>query len=52
MAKPSTIFTAHRPISCSKIFWGKRVMVSGEEELDERWPSTPVITVDKLETVP
>jgi hypothetical protein len=35
-----------------KDFWGKRVMVSGEEELDERWPSTPVITVDKLETVP
>ena len=31
---------------------GKRVVVTGEEMLDERWPTVPVITIDKLETVP
>jgi len=31
---------------------GQRVMVTGEEMLDERWPNVPVITIDKLETVP
>ncbi len=30
---------------------GKRVIVTGEEMLDERWPNVPVITIDKLETV-
>jgi len=30
----------------------KRVMVTGEEVLDERWPNIPVIAIDKLETVP
>ena len=29
----------------------KRVMVTGEEVLDERWPNIPVISIDKLETV-
>lgn len=33
-------------------FKGKRVMVTGEEMLDERWPHTPVIAIDKLEAVP
>jgi hypothetical protein len=33
-------------------FFGKRVIVTGEEELDERWPNTPVITVDTIKTVP
>jgi hypothetical protein len=31
---------------------GKRIIVTGEEMLDERWPNTPVIAIDKLETVP
>jgi len=27
---------------------GRRVLVSGEESLDERWPKTPVLTVQKI----
>ena len=30
----------------------KRVTVTGEEVLDERWPNIPVIAIDKLETAP
>jgi len=35
-----------------KQFKGKRIVVTGEELLDERWQHTPVIIVDALETVP
>jgi uncharacterized protein YgiM (DUF1202 family) len=35
-----------------KEFKGKRVIVTGEELLDERWQNTPVIIVDTLQTVP
>ena len=35
-----------------KEFKGKRVIVTGEELLDERWQNTPVIIVDSLQTVP
>jgi uncharacterized protein YgiM (DUF1202 family) len=35
-----------------KEFKGKRIIVTGEELLDERWQNTPVITVDSLQTVP
>ncbi len=31
-----------------KDFNGRRIVVTGEELLDERWPNTPVITVDNL----
>ncbi len=31
---------------------GKRILVTGEELLDERWPNTPVINVDTLQPVP
>jgi uncharacterized protein YgiM (DUF1202 family) len=31
-----------------KSYKGKRVFVTGEELLDERWPQTPVITVDAI----
>ncbi len=34
-----------------KDFKGKRVLVTGEEMLDERWPNIPVITIDKMESV-
>ncbi|HEY0455269.1 MAG TPA: SH3 domain-containing protein [Verrucomicrobiae bacterium] len=34
-----------------KDFKGKRIIVSGEESLDERWPNTPVLTVETLEPV-
>lgn len=30
----------------------QRIVVTGEEALDERWPNTPVITVETLEVVP
>ena len=26
-------------------------LVSGEEELDERWPNTPVLTIHKIQVV-
>lgn len=35
-----------------KDYRGQRIMVTGEELLDERWPNTPVIEVEKIETVP
>jgi len=35
-----------------KDFKGHRIIVTGEEMLDERWPNTPVISVDKVEAVP
>jgi SH3-like domain-containing protein len=30
----------------------QRVLVTGEEILDERWPNTPVINIDTIQTVP
>lgn len=30
----------------------QRVIVTGEEILDERWPNTPVINIDSIEVVP
>jgi uncharacterized protein YgiM (DUF1202 family) len=35
-----------------KEFHLQRVLVTGEEVLDERWPNTPVITIDSIQTVP
>lgn len=35
-----------------KNFRGKRVVVSGEEALDARWPNTPVLIVDSLTPAP
>lgn len=35
-----------------KEFKGQRVIVTGEELLDERWQNTPVIIVDSLQSVP
>ncbi len=32
-----------------KDFRGQRILVTGEEMLDERWPNTPVINVDTLQ---
>ncbi len=34
-----------------KSYNGRTVLVSGEEELDERWPHTPVITIQKIQVV-
>lgn len=30
----------------------QRIVVTGEESLDERWPNTPVLTVETLQSVP
>jgi len=27
-------------------------LVSGEEEMDERWPNTPIVTLDNIRLVP
>jgi hypothetical protein len=35
-----------------KDYYGQKILVTGEELLDERWPNTPVIHIDKIETVP
>jgi uncharacterized protein YgiM (DUF1202 family) len=35
-----------------KEFHLQRVLVTGEEVLDERWPNTPVITIDSIQAVP
>jgi uncharacterized protein YgiM (DUF1202 family) len=35
-----------------KQYKGKRIIVTGEEVLDERWQHTPVIVIDALQTVP
>jgi hypothetical protein len=34
-----------------KRYKGLTIHVSGEEELDERWPDTPVITIQKIQVV-
>jgi hypothetical protein len=33
-------------------YFGQRVIVTGEEGLDERWPNTPVINVESIEVIP
>jgi uncharacterized protein YgiM (DUF1202 family) len=35
-----------------KEYKGQRIIVTGEELLDERWQNTPVLVVDSLQTVP
>ncbi len=34
-----------------KNYKGLTVLVSGEEELDERWPNTPVLTIQRIQVV-
>ena len=33
-------------------YYGARVLVKGEEMMDERWKRTPVISIESMETVP
>jgi SH3-like domain-containing protein len=35
-----------------KDYRGRRIIVTGEEEIDPRWPKTPVIEVQTLELIP
>ena len=32
-------------------FKGQRVLITGEEILDERWPNTPVIEIETIQAV-
>ena len=34
-----------------KEFRGQRVLIVGEERLDERWPNTPVIDIESIQPV-
>ena len=34
-----------------KNYKGRTILVSGEEELDERWPNTPVLTIQRIQVV-
>ena len=34
-----------------KNFWRKKVLVTGEEVLDERWPNTPVIEIETIQEI-
>ena len=49
-----TINYLHSPTTnvAMKPFQFQRVIVTGEEILDERWPNTPVINIDSIEAVP
>jgi uncharacterized protein YgiM (DUF1202 family) len=31
-------------------YWNQKVLVIGEESLDERWPNTPVLTIDSIQS--
>jgi uncharacterized protein YgiM (DUF1202 family) len=44
------LYTTSTNISL-KLYKGLTIYVSGEEELDERWPNTPVITIQKIQVV-
>ena len=35
-----------------KDYRGRRIVVTGEELIDPRWPKTPVIEVEKLQLIP
>ena len=49
-----TINYLHSPTSdlSLKGFQLQRVIVTGEEILDERWPNTPVVNIESIEAVP
>ena len=34
-----------------KYYTGKKIILTGEEGIDRRWPNTPLITINTLEVV-
>jgi len=44
------LYTPRTNISL-KTFKGKRVIVTGKEAIDSRWPNTPVLTIDTIKEV-
>jgi hypothetical protein len=49
-----TINYLHSPTTniLVKEYLYQRVIVTGEELLDERWPNVPVIDIETIQTVP
>ena len=49
-----TINYLHSPTTnfVLKEFQFQRVLVTGEELLDERWPNTPVVHIETIQAVP
>jgi hypothetical protein len=41
------LYTASRELDLSR-YKGLRIIVTGEESLDERWRSTPIITIQTI----
>ena len=44
------LYTTSRFLDLSR-YKGLRIIVTGEEGLDERWPNTPVITIQKIQVL-
>ena len=44
------LYTASRFLDLSR-YKGLRIIVTGEEGLDDRWPNTPVITIQKIQVL-
>lgn len=44
------LYTTSSNLSIAK-YKGRTILVTGQEELDERWPNTPVLTIQKIQVV-
>jgi hypothetical protein len=44
------LYTSSRDLDLRR-YKGLRIVVTGEEALDERWPNTPVITIQKIQVL-
>lgn len=44
------LYTTSTNLNLGK-YKGRTILVTGEEELDERWPNTPVLTIKKIHVV-
>jgi hypothetical protein len=44
------LFTSSKELDLRR-YKGMRIIVTGEEGLDERWPNMPVLTIQKIQVV-
>ncbi|HZV36688.1 MAG TPA: hypothetical protein VFB72_19080, partial [Verrucomicrobiae bacterium] len=44
------LYTSSSKLALDK-YKGRTILVTGQEELDERWPNTPVLTIQKIQVV-
>jgi hypothetical protein len=44
------LFTASKDLDLRR-YKGLHIIVTGEEGLDERWPNTPVLTIQKIQVL-